>query len=111
MNQTKNRSWLAILGLSIGILEFFLLIVPIVIGFRTLGLGDGVVIPLALLLPVGLVGLIVSWVAYRRLNEHDPISQRRAKVGVVFNAIGVVIGVLFLVIFCLLVSSVFGQWF
>lgn len=107
----KTMQWFAILGLSLGILEIFLLIVPIIIGFITLGLGSPVVIPLALLLPVGLTGLIVSRVAHRRLMEHDPIGQRRAKLGIVFNAIGVVIGALLSIIFCLLVSSVFGQWF
>jgi len=101
---------LAILGLSLGILEFALLIVPILIAFLTLGLSSAVVIPLALLLPVGLVGLLVSRVPYQRLKEHDPIGQRRAKFGIVFNAIGVVTGVLLLIVFCLLVSSVFGQW-
>lgn len=111
MNQTKNRSWLAILGLSIGILETFLLIVPLVIAILTSGLGRSVTTPLMLLLPVGLVGLIISLVANHQIKNHGLDRQKYARWGIVLNLIGSVLGFLWLILLLLLVSSVFGQWF
>jgi hypothetical protein len=110
MNQTKNRSWLATLGLSIGILEIFLLIVPIVIAILTSGLSRTVTTPLMLLLPVGLLGLIISLIANQHSKNYGLDRQKQARWGIVFNMIGSVLGILWLILLLLLMSSVFGQW-
>ena len=110
MNQTKNRSWLATLGLSIGILEIFLLIVPVVIAIVTSGLSRTVTTPLMLLLPVGLVGLGISLIANHQIKTYGLDRQKQARLGIVFNLIGSVLGFLWLILLLLLVSSVFGQW-
>jgi len=111
MNQTKNISWLATLGLSIGILEIFLLIVPVVIAIVTSGLSRTVTTPLMLLLPVGLVGLVISLVANHQIKNYGWDRQKQARWGIVFNLVGSVLGILWLILLLLLMSSVFGQWF
>lgn len=110
MNKTLNKSWLAILGLSIGILEILLLIATLVIALITLGLGWAVMIPLMLLLPVGLVGLIISLIARDRIKKHSMDGQKQARLGIVLNLIGAILGFLLLILLLLAMSSVFGQW-
>ena len=110
MNQTKNMPWLAILGLSIGVLEIPLLIVPLIIALLTNGLSRAVTTPLMLLLPVGMIGVIVSLVANHQIRKHGLDGQKQARLGIIVNLIGSVLGLLWLILLLLLMSSFFGQW-
>ena len=110
MNQKKKISWLAILGLSVGILAVLLLIVPLVIAIITSGLSQAVTTPLMLLLPVGLTGLIISLIARNRIKKYKLNGYNLARLGIIFSLIGSVLGFLLLVLLLLAISSVFGQW-
>ena len=110
MDQTKNRSWLAILGLSIGILVILLLIFPIVMAILTSGLGLVVTTPLMLLLPVSLVALIINLIANHRIKKHGMNGQKQVRLGLIFSIIGSALGFLLLVLLFLAMASVFGQW-
>jgi len=82
------------IGLLFGIWEgvfvlLALLVMTIFQGFNRYSLQ-----PLSLLIPFGLVGLIVSLIAMTQLRHKDMKERKLARLGLVLNIIGLVIGIL-----------------
>jgi len=90
--------WLARFGWGFGMLDcliavLLLLSMVILSGFNRL-----IVSLLWLLLPIGLVGLILSLISFFQIPEEYPKERKRAKQGIKFSFIGALLGSLWFLV-------------
>jgi hypothetical protein len=82
------------IGLIFGICEGVFLILALLFMTIFQGFDRYSLQPLALLIPFGLTGLIVSSIAITQLRDKDTKERKLARLGFVFSIIGTVIGIL-----------------
>lgn len=82
------------LGMGLGLLEMDMFLAVLLMVFLQFGFGFLTSELLILLIPVGLVGLVISIIARIITRRQDKRTRRPALVGIVLNAIGIALGVL-----------------